>query len=246
MLNYYIITIFPELFQSRASIALFSKAIDKNLIRLHFINPRDFTTDKHQTVDGKIYGGGEGLLMKAKPVIDATNAAVQLCSYATTSKKKSKAAQKHSRIAAFKIIYPAPSQTYFNQKMAFDLSYQAIENTCNNLIFVCGRYEGIDERFEQYFQDLYPNQFLKVSLGKYIVYGGEVPSMLIMEAITRLLPGGTHKPPLTESYYPEVGEDTIENPHYTRPQEVYWYKIPEILLSGHHKNIDSRRDEMMK
>jgi tRNA (guanine37-N1)-methyltransferase len=129
--------------------------------------------------------------------------------------------------------------------MAFDLSSDATSWICNNLIFVCGRYEGIDQRFEQYFIDRYPEQFLKISLGKYIVYGGETPSMIVMEAITRLLPWWTHKPPLTESYYPEVGEDTIENPHYTRPVEIYGYKIPEILVSGHHKNIEKWRDDMM-
>jgi tRNA (guanine37-N1)-methyltransferase len=191
-------------------------------VKINYISPRVFTTDRHQTVDDKVYGGGEGLLMKAKPLIDAVNAAVE--SLDTQN---------------FKILYPAPSNEYFSQKTAFELT------EVEHIIFVCGRYEGIDYRFEEYCQDNYPNQFQKLSLGKFIVYGGEVPSMMIMEAITRILPGGTHKPPLTESYYPEVGEDTIENPHYTRPQEVYGYKIPEILISGHHKNIEKWREDTM-
>ena len=160
--------------------------------------------------------------MKANPMIDALDAAV-----------------KSQDTANFKILYPAPSTEYFSQQMAFDLT--GVEH----IIFVCGRYEGIDFRFDQYCMDHYPSQFMKISLGKFIVYGGEVPSMMIMEAITRILPGGTNKPPLTESYYPEVGEDTIENPHYTRPQEIYGYKIPEILVSGHHKNIEKWREDTM-
>ncbi len=222
MINFYIITIFPELFESWANIALFGKAVNKGLVTIHYISPREFTSDRHQTVDDKVYGGWEGLLMKAKPIIDAVNHAIQ-----TIASDE------------FQIIYPSPSNNYFDQAKAFDLSKQT------NIILVCGRYEGIDQRFEQYFMDKYPEQFHKRSLGKYITYGWEVPSMLIMEAVTRLLPGGTHKPPVTESYYPAIGADTIENPHYTRPQEVYGYTIPDILLSGHHKNIDTRRDDMM-
>ncbi|MFA7284893.1 MAG: tRNA (guanosine(37)-N1)-methyltransferase TrmD [Candidatus Absconditabacterales bacterium] len=222
MLTFYIVTIFPELFDSWSHIALFGKAVDKKLVKLEYINPRQFTTDRHQTVDDKVYGGGEGLLMKAKPAIDAVNHAVAMIG-------------DHP----FQIIYPSPSTVYFEQAKAFELCTQ------QHIILICGRYEGIDHRFEQYCLDHYPKQFHKRSVGKYITYGGEVPCMLIMEAVTRLLPGGTHKPPVTESYYPQVGADTIENPHYTRPQEVYAYKIPDILLSGHHKNIDTWREDMM-
>lgn len=252
MLHFHIVTIFPELFESRANIALFGKAQTKWLIQLHFINPREFTIDRHQTVDDKLYGWWEGLLMKAKPVIDAVNHAIELCRGDSLNRPQNIDSLNHpssnegsSHHNNFKILYPSPSTSYFNQQMAFDLTSEAVSWICNNLIFVCGRYEGIDQRFEQYFIDRYPEQFLKISLGKYIVYGGETPSMIIMEAITRLLPWGTHKPPLTESYYPEVGEDTIENPHYTRPAEIYGYKIPEILVSGHHKNIEKWRDDMM-
>ena len=105
--------------------------------------------------------------MLAKPMIDALDAAV-----------------KSQDTANFKILYPAPSTEYFSQQMAFDLT--GVEH----IIFVCGRYEGIDFRFDQYCMDHYPSQFMKISLGKFIVYGGEVPSMMIMEAITRILPGG--------------------------------------------------------
>lgn len=248
-MNFYIITIFPELFESRANIALFGKAKTKGLIKLHFINPRDFTTDRHQTVDSKIYGWWEGLLLKAKPIIDAVNHAIKQVEKVKKEKGIKKAKKPienwELRIQNRKIIYPAPSATYFDQQMAFDLVEDANNDICNNLIFVCGRYEGIDYRFEEYFQERYPDQFIKTSLGKYIVYGWEVPSMIIMEALTRLLPWGTHKPPQTESYYPALWENAIENPHYTRPQEIYGYKIPEVLISGHHKNIDKWRDDMV-
>jgi len=235
MLHFHIITIFPELFESRAGCTLFGKAKDKWLISLSYINPREFTTDRHQTVDDAIYGGWEWLLMKAKPIIDAVNHAIERIWTGDNGVS-----------TTFKIIYPSPSTNYFNQQMAFDLSAQASQGQCNNIILVCGRYEGIDQRFEQYFVDRYPSDFLKVSLGKYVVYGGEVPSMMVMEAITRLLPWWTHKPPLDESYYPHIWDDTIENPHYTRPQEVYGYTIPDILLSGHHKRISQWRWDMME
>lgn len=188
-------------------------------------------------------------------MIDAVNHAVEEINKQNKKDKKNNNWKLWTENCKLKIIYPAPSTTYFDQQMAFDLvsDYMSNSNSKNsktnknewlhNLIFVCGRYEGIDERFEQYCQDHYADQFIKCSLGQYIVYGGEVPCMMIMEALTRLLPGWTHKPPVTESYYPAIGSDAIENPHYTRPQEVYGYTIPEILLSGHHKNIDKRRDE---
>lgn len=227
-MHFYIITIFPELFESRSSTALFGKAVNRDLVKITYINPRQFTTDRHQTVDSKIYGWWEWLLLKAKPLIDAVNYAIWLIH----TEKDREATQWQ-----FQIIYPSPSTSYFDQRTAFDLA------TEKNIILVCGRYEGIDYRFEQYFVDLYPDRFHKISLGKYVVYGWEVPSMMIMEAITRLLPGGTHKPPITESYYPTIGENAIENPHFTRPQEVYGYNIPDILISGHHKNIDKRRED---
>ena len=171
--------------------------------------------------------------MKAKPLIDAVNSIIEKMWHSDADKSNT-----------FTILYPSPSSLYFNQKMAFEYANLSITSWIFDIILVCGRYEGIDQRFEQYFIDRYPSQFCKISLGKYVVYGGEAPSMIIMEAITRLLPWGTHKPPLDESYYPHLGEDTIENPHYTRPVDIYGYKIPEILLSGHHKHIQQRRDDM--
>lgn len=236
MITFHIITIFPELFDSRTKVWLLSKAIEKGLIAINYINPRSFTTDRHQTIDDKIYWWGEGLLMKAKPIIDSVNSVIETLTPHQSWNKP-----------WFLILYPSPSHTYFDQHSAFDVVDRINDSSLSDIIFVCGRYEWIDHRFEQYFMDRYPQQFLKISLGKYIVYGWEVPTMIIIEAITRLLPWWTHKPPIDESYYPHIGDDTIENPHFTRPQEIYGYQIPEILISGHHKHIENwRKDNLTK
>jgi tRNA (guanine37-N1)-methyltransferase len=199
------------------------RAITDDFITVDFINPRDFCTDRHQQVDDEIYGGNTGLLIKAQPVIEAVESAIE---------QGNKIQQEEQKGSKFAVIYPSPSQTIFNQTHATSWGQEY-----DHLIFVCGRYEGIDHRFDLYMQDYYPEQFKRISLGQFVVFGGEAPSMVMIESIVRLLPGVITHFPHEESYDVSQGLSNLEYPQYTRPQEVYGYIVPEVLLSGHHKNI---------
>lgn len=225
-----IITLFPELFDGFLHASKMDRAITDEFITVDFINPRDFCTDKHQQVDDEIYGGNTGLLIKAQPVIKAVEKAIQ---EAESWKLKAKGGNR------FAIIYPSPSQTTFDQTHATDWGKEY-----DHLIFVCGRYEGIDHRFDLYMQDHYTDQFKRISLWQFVVFGGEAPSMVMMEAVVRLLPGVITHFPHEESYDVSHWLNNLEYPQYTRPQEVYGYGVPEVLLSGHHKNIQKWNVDM--
>lgn len=220
-MKFHIISIFPELFDSWTSISMVKRAREWWVFDIDFINPRDFTADKHKTVDDRVYGWGEWLLLKAKPIIDSIESVISWLGL----------------WAKFMVLYPSPSDNYYNQTHA----HRFAMSDYTDIIIICWRYEWIDHRFELYMQDHYGEQFIKISLWHFVVYGGEVPSMMIMESIIRLLPDGTHKPPQIESYYPAHGLDYVEFPHYTRPDDVYGYIVPDVLLSWHHKNIDKHR-----
>lgn len=220
----HIVSLFPELIEQFAQVSLIKKAQEGGILSFHYHNPRSFCTDKHQQIDDEIYGGGKGMLIKAQPVIDAIEHIIT-----ENSLEKSD----------FSILFPSPSQEVFNQKIAYGLSKKEA------LIFVCGRYEGIDARFEQYCQEKYPEQFRRVSLGQFIVLGGEMPTTVIIEAITRLIPGVIKEKQsrIDESYAIKDGMKNLEAPNYTRPEEVYGLLVPEILLSGDTEAIEARRKE---
>lgn len=216
-MNIYLVSIFPEIFESFISTSLVFKAIEKKVLSFKIVNPRDFCPDKHQQVDDEIYGWGAGMLMKAQPMIDAVESIIST-----------------NNLSDFQIIFPSPSQKIFNQTTAMKYS----EN--KDIIFICGRYEGIDYRFQQYMEKKYPTQFSKVSLGSFITLGGELPTMTMIEAIVRLVPW-VIKEEISrqeESYSPEYNLQNLEYPQYTRPAEVEGFTVPEILISGHHKNIE--------
>lgn len=225
MMHIHLVSIFPDIFKSFLETSLIKKAIDKKFIKIDVLDPRSFVKEKGQYVDDEIYGGGAGMLMKAKPVIDAVNALV----------KKMKKKQ-------FKIIYLTPSKKTFVQKIAHEL----VE--IQDIIFVCWRYEWIDFRFVEYMQDKYPKNFEMISLGKFVTLGGEAPAMVMTEAIVRLVPGVIKdaKSRQDESYSLQQDMKNIEYPQYTRPEEVFGYKVPAILLGGHHKNIEDRRKKNSK
>lgn len=223
------VSIFPEIFENFVNTSLIEKAVKKKLLSFEKRNPRDFCPDKHQQVDDIIYGWGAGLLMKAKPVINTVEDII----------KKLKKTKKNLN---FKIIYLAPSEIQFNQSIAHEL--------CNLdcLIFVCGRYEGIDFRFEQYMIDKYPENFAKISIWQFVTLGWELPAMVMAEAIVRLIPGVIKEEASwqEESYSTKHDINNIEYPQYTRPDDVYGYKVPEILVNWHHKKIGEWRDDKMK
>lgn len=166
--------------------------------------------------------------MKAEPLIQATNSIINKI------KKQKK--------SDFEIIFPSPSEEIFDQKISHKLC------KTSHLIFVCGRYEGIDYRFEKYFLDKYPERFHKISIWKFITLGWEVPSMAMIEAITRLIPGviKEEQSRKDESYDTTQNMKNLEYPQYTRPEKVYWYTVPEILLNWHHKKIQERKQKNTK
>lgn len=222
LMRYHIITIFPEIFDSFIDTSLLAKAREKQLIDFFFINPRDFCTDRQRQIDDQIYGGGAWLLMKAPPIIAAIQA---VRTWLDDS-------------ARMGVVLPSPSSTYFDQELTHTLT-----DSYTDLVFVCGRYEWIDHRVELWCQQEFGQHFYKVSLGKFVTLGGEVPSMVMIEAISRLIPW-VIKEQISrqdESYRPEQGGENIEYPQYTRPEEVEGMRVPDILLSGHHAQIAARR-----
>ncbi len=221
MMKYHIISIFPEIFEGFINTSLIQKAIQNNIITINFYNPRNFTKDKHQQIDDEIYWWGQGMLMKAKPLIDCTN-------YVISSIQSNN----------FIILYTTPSKNIFDQQKAIDYSQY------DEIIIICGRYEGVDYRFEKYFQDHYPNKFSRISIGKYILTWGEIAWMVLIDSISRLIPWVIKETQSIqeESYDPKKNLQNIEYPQYTRPQEIYWYQVPEILLSWDHKKIQQWKE----
>lgn len=226
-MHIHIVSIFPDIFKSFIETSLIKKAQEKKILKFSFVNPRTFCPDKHQTVDDTIYWWGAGLLMKAKPAIDAVEHIIK------------KLKNKNWKI---KIILPSPSKEIFTQKVAHSLSES------ENIIFICTRYEGIDHRFEQYMKKIYKKDFQKISLWQFITLGGETPAMIMIEAISRLIPWVIKEESSRqdESYNITKNMNNLEYPQYTKPEEVLWIKVPKVLLSGHHANINERRRKKTK
>lgn len=214
MIKFDVITIFPEIFDSYIGESLIARAIKKKLIKIKAHNLRKWTTDNHQTVDGRPFGGGLGMVMLIEPIYKAVKF--------IKSKTKSKKA---------KVIFFTPRGEVFNQKMATKLA------KLDQIIFICGRYEGVDERVAENIADI------KLSIGEYDLMGGELPAMIVMEAVSRLVPGVLGKPQLLKERVTKNG-GFIEYAQYTRP-EIFTpkgskkkWRVPEVLLSGNHKNIE--------
>ncbi len=223
-MNYHIISIFPEIFDSFLSVSLISKAVQDKKIFVHLINPRDFCSDKHKQIDDEPYGWGAGMLIKAQPVIDAIK------SIDMKNKKVS-------------VILLSPSETVYNQSIA-----HKIVDEYTDLILICWRYEGLDNRVRLWCQKEFDTNFTNISLGQYITLWWEVPAMSIIESTARLV-SGVIKEEVSwqqESYRPEQWMNNIEYPQYTRPQEVEWFEVPEVLLSGHHEEIRKWREDKWK
>ena len=205
-----ILTIFPNMFKGPFSESILNRAQEKGLVKINLIDLRDFTSDKHKTVDDYSYGGGPGMLLKPQPIWDAVEVI-----------KKTKSS------FPLKIIITSAQGKIFNQEMAKDLSKE------KRLLIICGRYEGIDERIPQLLDAE------EVSIGNFVVSGGELPAMLMVDVISRMIPGvlGKEESMVNDSFYNEY----LDYPHYTRPGEFNGFKVPEILLSGNHKEIEKWR-----
>jgi len=210
-----IITIFPELFSEFKNYGVIKEAFLKDMVSLNIYNLRDFTNDKHKKVDDKPYGGGFGMVMTPQPFYDAV--------------KFIKEKNIISKTQTQKVVLLTPRGEKLNQEK---LKYFS---ELDNIIFLCGRYEGVDERVSELLTDM------EISIGDYILSGGELPTMVIIDGILRLLPGVVHS---RESVEIESFEDNLlEFPQYTRPHEFKGLKVPDVLTSGNHLQIKKWRDE---
>jgi tRNA (guanine37-N1)-methyltransferase len=225
MFTFDIITIFPEIFNSYLKESLIARAQKNKLLKININNLRKWTTDRHKTVDDRPYGGGLGMVMKVEPIYKAV-------------KDLRKPAFAKASAGKAKIILFTPRGKKFNQKMAYQLS------KLNQIIMICGRYEGVDERVAKYIADM------ELSIGDYDLMGGELPAQVLIETIARLIPGVLGKPELLkERITKEKG--FIEYPQYTRP-EVFFpkkgvkWRVPKVLISGNHKEIEEWRGKRAK
>lgn len=196
-----VLTLFPNMFNIFNE-SIIGKAREKDIIQLDIINMRDFTKNKHKKVDDYPYGGGAGMVISPQPVVDSIRHVKQ-------SNRG-------------KVIFLGPRGRSFNQNLAKELAKE------ESLVFVCGHYEGIDERAYKYFD-------MEISLGDFVLTGGEMAAIPVIDSICRLIPGvlGKEESFMEESFY----DGTLEYPQYTRPEVFEGEKVPQVLLSGHHENI---------
>lgn len=224
MIKFDIITIFPQIFDSYLNESLIARAQKKKLVKIVIHNLRDFTNDNHQTVDDRPFGGGLGMVLKIEPIFKAVK------------KLKAKASAKggiRPPAKKTKTIVFTPRGKKFTQKMAHRLS------KLDQIIFICGRYEGVDERVAKHIADM------EISIGDYDLMGGELPAMVAIETISRLVPGVLGKEALLKERLTKGG-GFIEYAQYTRPEVYKVYKVnkveswrvPKVLLSGNHKKIE--------
>ena len=210
-MNFHVLTLFPEMIEQGINTSITGRAIEKGLISLNAINIRDYAGNKHGQVDDYPYGGGAGMVMQPGPVYRSYESVTEKIGYKP------------------RVIYLTPQGKVFNQSMAEEFSEE------EDLVFLCGHYEGIDERvLEMIVTD-------NVSIGDYVLTGGELPAMVMMDSISRMVPGvlNNQESGETESF----SGNLLEYPQYSRPEEWHGKKVPEVLLSGHHANVDKWRRE---
>jgi len=221
-MNFHILTLFPEMIQQGLGTSITGRAIDKGVISVNPVNIRDFSPDKHNRVDDYPYGGGAGMVIQAEPVFKAYG-------YLANHIKMSKDLESPENHRKPRVIYVTPQGAVFNQNMAQDFAKE------EDLIFLCGHYEGIDERvLEMIVTD-------HISIGDYVLTGGELPAMVMIDAISRLVPGVLNNEVSAE--FESLQDNLLEYPQFTRPETFLGKKVPEVLLSGHHANIDAWRRE---
>lgn len=202
-----VITLFPELIETYCSSSIIGRAQKQKLISVNTINPRGFTKDNHKTVDDSPYGGGVGMVLMCDPIFQAVESV--------------------TKIDNCELIMLTPQGVPYNQQIVEELSLK------NQLIMICGHYEGFDERIRE---GLKPRE---ISIGDYVLTGGELGALTIIDSVTRLLPGTLGKDESAE--FDSFSNYLIEHPHYTRPYEYRNMKVPDVLLSGNHKEIEKYR-----
>ena len=210
-MHYHVLTLFPEMIVQGLGTSVIGRAMEQGIIQLTATNIRDYSTNKHMKVDDYPYGGGAGMVMQAEPVYGAYQAVKEQIGYRP------------------RVIYLTPQGKVFNQSMVEDFARE------KDLVFLCGHYEGIDERvLEEVVTDY-------VSIGDYVLTGGELPSMVMIDAISRFVPGVLSNE--ESAQFDSFHDNLLEYPQYSRPAEWMGKKVPEVLLSGHHANIEKWRRE---
>ena len=210
-MNFYIMTLFPEMVMDGLHTSIIGRAVNSGLLHIEAVNIRDYAFNKHNSVDDYPYGGGAGMLMQAEPVYQCYQALEE-----RIGKKP-------------RVVYLSPQGKIFHQGMAEEFAME------EDLVFLCGHYEGIDERvLEEIVTDY-------VSIGDYVLTGGELPAMIMVDAISRLVPGVLHNDVSAE--FESFQDHLLEYPQYSRPEVWHEKRVPEVLLSGHHANIEKWRRE---
>jgi tRNA (guanine37-N1)-methyltransferase len=206
-----VLTLFPEMFDGVVNSSMLKRAQDKGLVTIRVRNIRDFTTDRHHVADDTPYGGGPGMVIKPEPIA----AAIEKC------------VADNAPTPLWR-VYLTPDGTPWSQELAEKFSQLP------GLLLLCGHYEGVDQRIRDHFIDE------EISIGDFVLTGGEIPAMVVMDSVIRLVPGvlGNSESSRNDSF---SGDGLLDYPHYTRPADFRGYKIPEILLTGHHKNIERWR-----
>ncbi|MBI4336460.1 MAG: tRNA (guanosine(37)-N1)-methyltransferase TrmD [Chloroflexi bacterium] len=212
-MNVYIVTLFPAMFQGPLTESILKRATEQGLVQFHLVDLRDFATDKHRTCDDTPFGGGPGMVLKPEPAFAAVERV----------REEIRAQRGDQGVRDAPVILLTPQGKLFNQSVAVALA------RCQDLVLLCGHYEGVDERVAQHLATL------ELSIGDYILTGGELAAMVVADAVVRLLPGALHAPesPHEESF---VG-GLLEAPQYTRPAEFRGWKVPDVLLSGDHAKV---------
>ncbi len=213
-----VLTLFTQIFEAPFSFGIFKRAIDRKLVSINLYNIRDCTHDKHHTVDDYPYGGGPGMVLKPEPIFETVEAIMSATSSVGNGSKPS-------------IILLTPQGRPFSQQIAQELSGYS------HLVLICGHYEGVDERVREHLVTE------EISIGDYVLTGGELPALVLIDAVVRLLPGilGSEDSPLEESH----ADGLLEYPQYTRPEIYHGWPVPEVLLSGNHAKIARWRREQI-
>lgn len=202
-----VITLFPELIQQYCSFSIISRAVKNNVISINTVNPRDFTADKHRHVDDTPYGGGAGMVLMCDPFFKAFDSI--------------------EKMSNFQPIMLTPQGRTFDHRMSVELAQK------DQLILLCGHYEGFDERIRQSLD------VLEVSIGDFVLTGGELPSLCLIDSVSRNLEGALGK--IESADFDSFANGLLEYPHYTRPVEYNGMRVPDVLLSGHHGEIEKWR-----
>lgn len=233
------LTLFPEMFDGVFHTSILGKAAEKQIVSLNAVNFRQYAGNKHGQVDDTPYGGGGGMVLKPDPIFAAVEDILASHSNEILNHEEDThpaaeiSAETSSTVKPPRVILMCPQGETFTQKKAEELSQE------EHLVFICGHYEGYDERIREF---LVTDE---LSIGDYVLTGGELPAMVVIDSVVRLLPGvlGNETSAVTDSF----STGLLEYPHYTRPAEFRGFKVPDILLSGHHANIEVwRREQALK